>query len=102
MAKAEFLFGAAALAIFLTTGAPVHAQAPAPVPAASGMKAKQAQVEAELEANPALVDDPKYLAAHPKLKRMLEKHPDAKAKIKQDPKGFFAAMERRRRMFGWM
>lgn len=100
MVKREWLIGAAALAAFLTLGAPVRAQAPAPAAAAAGMKAKRARVEAELEANPALVDDPKYLAAHPRLQRMLERHPEAKEKIRRDPQGFFAAMNRRRALFG--
>lgn len=102
MAKRAWLIGAATLAAFLTLGAPVRAQALAPAAAASGMRAKRARVEAELEANPALVDDPKYLAAHPRLRRMLERHPEAKEKIKRDPKGFFAEMNRRRRLLGGM
>lgn len=100
MAKREWLIGAAAFAAFLTLGAPVRAQEPAPARAVSGMQAKRARVEAELEANPALVDDPKYLAAHPLLQRMLERHPEAREKIKRDPRGFFAAMNRRRRLLG--
>jgi hypothetical protein len=56
-------------------------------------RAKTKEVEEELEKNPKLVDDPNYLEQHPKLARYLRNHPDAKRKIEQDPKAFFANME---------
>jgi hypothetical protein len=56
-------------------------------------KAKTKEVEEELEKNPKLVDDPNYLAQHPKLAHYLKRNPEAKRKIEQDPKAFFAAME---------
>jgi len=56
-------------------------------------KRQEAKVAEELEKNPKLLDDPKYLAQHPKLADYLEKHPEAKQKLKQDPKGFFKHLE---------
>jgi hypothetical protein len=41
------------------------------------------------------VDDANYLAQHPKLARYIKNHPEAKQKIEQDPKTFFANMEKR-------
>jgi hypothetical protein len=60
------------------------------------------EVEADLQNNPKLLDDPKYLAQHPMLADYLKKNPDAKAKIKQDPKGFFDRLkaERSQRLGG--
>ena len=52
-------------------------------------EAKIDEVAADVKKNPKVLDDPKYLAAHPKLAAYLEKHPDAKDKIKQDPTAFF-------------
>ena len=51
--------------------------------------AKIDQIEGDLEKNPKLLDDPTYLAQHPKLADYLKKHPEAKPKIQQDPKTFF-------------
>jgi hypothetical protein len=51
--------------------------------------AKLDQIAAEIEKHPELVDDPSYLAAHPKLADYIQKHPEARKKIKEDPKGFF-------------
>jgi hypothetical protein len=51
------------------------------------------QVAAELEKNPKLLDDPKYLEQHPKLANYLTQHPEAKEKIKKDPKAFFQQMK---------
>ncbi len=104
MAQSKWIMSAAVLAAALTFGAQARAQAPnaAGASASGSMQSKRAQVEAELEANPSLIDDPKYLAAHPRLARMLDRHPEAKEKIKKDPKGFFEAMNRRRRLFGGM
>lgn len=63
---------------------------------------KMREVEQELEKNPNLVDDPNYLAQHPKLAEYLKRHPEAKSKIKSDPKGFFQHLrnERASRMNG--
>ena len=47
------------------------------------------EVERELEKNPSLVNDPKYLEQHPKLAEYLKRHPEAKGKIERDPKAFF-------------
>ena len=58
-------------------------------------RAKTKEVEEELQKNPKLVDDPNYLAQHPKLARYLKNNPEAKQKIEQDPKAFFANMEKR-------
>ncbi len=104
MAQFKRTMSAAVLAAGLAFGIPARAQAPGAAGAstAGSMQSKRAQVEAELEANPSLVDDPKYLAAHPRLARMLERHPEAKGKIKKDPKRFFETMNRRRRLFGGM
>lgn len=52
-------------------------------------EAKIDEVAADVKNNPKVLDDPKYLAAHPRLASYLEKHPDAKDKIKQDPTAFF-------------
>jgi hypothetical protein len=57
-------------------------------------KAMTKEVEEELEKNPKLVDDPDYLAQHPKLAHYLKRNPEAKQKIKQDPKAFFADMRK--------
>jgi len=56
-------------------------------------KRQEAKVAEELEKNPKLLDDPNYLAQHPKLADYLQKHPEAKPKLKQDPKGFFKHLE---------
>ena len=56
-------------------------------------KRQEAKVAEDLEKNPKLLDDPEYLAQHPKLADYLEKHPEAKPKLKQDPKGFFKHLE---------
>ena len=56
-------------------------------------RAKTKEVEEELEKNPKLVDDPNYLEQHPRLARYLKHHPEARQKIEQDPKAFFADME---------
>ena len=63
---------------------------------------KMKAVASDLEKNPKLVDDPNYLAQHPRLANYLERHPESKQKIKQDPKGFFQHLEheRRQRMGG--
>lgn len=47
------------------------------------------QVEQELEQNPSLINDPHYLAQHPKLAEYLKRHPEAKGKIEKNPKAFF-------------
>lgn len=52
-------------------------------------EAKIDEVAAEVKKNPKLVDDPKYLAQHTRLAGYLEKHPEAKDKIKQYPNAFF-------------
>ncbi len=52
-------------------------------------EAKIDEVTADVKKNPKVLDDPKYLAAHPRLASYLEKHPGAKDKIKQDPAAFF-------------
>ena len=54
------------------------------------------QVEQDLEANPSLVNDQNYLSGHPRLAKLLERHPEAKAQIQQDPKGFFEALKAKR------
>jgi hypothetical protein len=54
-----------------------------------GHRARMMQVESDLEANPKLVEDPNYLAAHPGLQRMLQRHPEMAQKIEQDPQAFF-------------
>lgn len=51
--------------------------------------AKIDKIAAELQKDPKLIDDPDYLRQHPKLADYLIKNPDAKQKIKADPKGFF-------------
>jgi len=56
-------------------------------------RAKISEVKDQLVANPALVDDQNFLAQHPQLARYLEKHPEEKQQIKQDPKAFFANIE---------
>ena len=58
-------------------------------------RAKSKEVEEQLEHNPKLVDDPNYLAQHPRLEQYLKRHPESKQKIEQDPKAFFADMEKR-------
>jgi len=35
------------------------------------------------------LNDPSYLAKHPKLADYIKKHPEAKPKIREDPKSFF-------------
>ena len=54
-----------------------------------GRRARMMQVENDLEANPKLVEDPNYLAAHPGLQRMLQRHPEMAQKIEQNPQAFF-------------
>ena len=51
--------------------------------------AKIDKIADEMEKDPKLIDDPDYLAQHPKLADYIKKHPEAKQKIKEDPKGFF-------------
>jgi len=58
-------------------------------------EAKIDKVAAELEKNPNLVDDPKYLEQHPRLGDYLANHPEAKANIKKDPKAFFQHLKER-------
>ena len=62
-------------------------------------RARAKEVEEELEKNPKLVDDPNYLAQHPKLARYIKNNPEAKQKIERDPKAFFANMENGGKMF---
>lgn len=57
--------------------------------------AKIDEVSAQLQKNPNLIDDQKYLAQHPRLADYIANHPDAKAKIKQDPKAFFQQLKER-------
>jgi hypothetical protein len=57
-------------------------------------QAKTKEVEQELEKNPKLVDDPNYLAQHPRLAQYIRNHPEAKQEIERDPKAFFANMEK--------
>ena len=54
---------------------------------------KEKEVEHDLEKNPKLVDDPDYLAQHPRLESYLKRHPEAKSKIKKNPKAFFEHLE---------
>jgi len=61
-------------------------------------RAKAKEVEQELEKNPKLIDDPNYLAQHPKLARYIKNNPEAKQKIEQDPKAFFANIENGEKM----
>jgi hypothetical protein len=56
---------------------------------------KTREVEEELEKNPKLVNDPNYMAQHPRLAQYLSRHPESKQKIEQNPKAFFAEMEKR-------
>jgi hypothetical protein len=51
--------------------------------------AKIDKIAGELEKDPKLIEDPNYLAQHPKLADYIKKHPEAKQKIKEDPKSFF-------------
>ena len=51
--------------------------------------AKIDKIAGEIEKDPKLIDDPHYLAQHPKLADYIKKHPEATQKIKDDPKGFF-------------
>jgi hypothetical protein len=51
--------------------------------------AKIDKIAGEIEKDPKLIDDPNYLAQHPKLADYIQKHPEAKQKIKANPKTFF-------------
>jgi len=55
---------------------------------------EHSDVASELEANPSLVKDPKYLAAHPGLREFLDEHPDAISEMKQHPYGFLSQRRR--------
>ncbi len=48
------------------------------------------EVAKELEKNPRLADDPKYVAAHPGLKEWLEHHPNSREELRENPKAFMA------------
>jgi hypothetical protein len=48
----------------------------------------------QLEANPSLAQDPKYLAEHPGLKEFLIEHPDALSEMKEHPYGFLSQRRR--------
>jgi hypothetical protein len=43
---------------------------------------------AELRKNPALVDDPKYLARHPRMAQYFKNHAGVRAEIKEHPYRF--------------
>ena len=74
------------------------AQEASPVPGQRERRqARMKEVESELEKNPNLVDDPDYMKHHPGLAKMFEKHPEAKDKLKQDPKAFFQHLEEQHR-----
>jgi phage-related protein len=46
------------------------------------------QVAKELQRNPALVNDPAYLAKHPGLQQFLAKHPGVREEIRENPQQF--------------
>jgi hypothetical protein len=58
--------------------------------------AKIDKIAGEIEKDPKLIDDPDYLAKHPKLGDYIKSHPEAKQKIKDDPKGFFQHLKAER------
>ncbi|GEM_PF-4252672 len=51
--------------------------------------ARLEEVEKEIETNPGLLDDPQYLAAHPRLRQFLSDQPRAASLIQQNPQEFF-------------
>ena len=46
------------------------------------------QIERDLRANPGLVDDRAYLAAHPELRDYLHNHPAVRQDLRQHPRQF--------------
>jgi len=50
---------------------------------------KHPSVSADLQANPQLVNDKKYLAKHEEVKNFLKKHPAVQQEIAQHPKRVF-------------
>lgn len=51
---------------------------------------KHPEVAKELERNPRLIDDPRYVAAHPGLKEWLDHHPNSREELRENPKAFMA------------
>jgi hypothetical protein len=51
------------------------------------------EIRNELKNNPKLIDDPKYLAAHPDLSKELAEHPEIRQEAMNHPKDFKKAAE---------
>jgi hypothetical protein len=51
--------------------------------------ARLEEVEKEVETNPGLLNDPQYLAAHPRLRQFLSDYPRAVGLMQQNPQEFF-------------
>ncbi len=51
---------------------------------------KHPEVAKELQRNPRLIDNPKYVAGHPGLKEWLDHHPNSREELRENPKAFMA------------
>ncbi len=51
------------------------------------------EVRNELRNNPKLINDPKYLAAHPDLNKELQEHPEVRQEAEAHPEGYKKASE---------
>ncbi len=48
------------------------------------------EVAKDLQKNPRLIDDPKYIAAHPGMKEWLDHHPNTRRELRENAKTFMA------------
>ena len=55
---------------------------------------KHPDIKRDLEKDPKLIDDPKYLAAHPALQKELATHPEIRNEAMNHPNAFKEAVER--------
>jgi len=58
---------------------------------------KHPDIKRDLEKDPKLIDDPKYLAQHPALEKELARHPEIRNEAMNHPEGFKQAAERNAR-----
>lgn len=81
--------------------APAGAAPSATAPQAPGMhrEGRRARMHAafeEVKKNPTLVNDAEFLKQHPQFARWLERHPEARKELSENPNKFFENLRARR------
>lgn len=93
LSSAALLMAVNAATTFAQYGTPPSGAGPSPMQELARQAAidKIEAVENEVEQNPSLLNDPRYLSAHPHLAKFVSEHPEASQLIQQNPRAFFNA-----------